>query len=161
MDEQLFDRNTIPADVVSVKSIVNAMYECVSFLPGSQPNYSRLQTLFHPQASIIPPKVEHDAEIIVHGVDTFISQSRGYVISTGLEREGFYEREIARKTESFGSIVHVFSTYESRHRQSDPTPFQRGINSIQLGKDGKRWWILSIVWDIEREGNQILPEHLE
>ena len=44
-----------------------------------------------------------------------------------------------RSTETFGQIVHVFSTYESRHARGDAEPFQRGINSIQLYHDGERW----------------------
>jgi hypothetical protein len=57
---------------------------------------------------------------------------------------GFYEKEIARRTEQFGNIAHVWSIYESRHNEDDPEPFMRGINSIQLFNDGKRWWIVNI-----------------
>ena len=54
--------------------------------------------------------------------------------------------EIARRTEQFGNIAHVWSIYESRHNEDDPEPFMRGINSIQLFNDGKRWWIVNIYW---------------
>jgi hypothetical protein len=64
---------------------------------------------------------------------------------------GFFEREAARTTETFGQIVHVFSTYESRYAASDAKPFQRGINSIQLYNDGKRWWIVNLLWRAEDE----------
>ena len=46
-------------------------------------------------------------------------------------------------------IAHVFSTYESRHSLSDPEPFMRGINSFQLMHDGKRWWIVNVMWQHE------------
>ena len=65
------------------------------------------------------------------------------------EKSGFYEKEIVRRTEQFGQIAHVWSTYESRHDPSDPQPFMRGTNSIQLFYDGKRWWIVSIYWQQE------------
>jgi hypothetical protein len=160
MNEQIMDGGLIKADVESVNAIIKAMYESVSFHPGGQPDYNRMQTLFHSQAVVVPSKTGHNSEIIVQSVESFINQSRGYVISTGLEREGFFEREIACRTVTYGSMVHVFSTYESCHRSGDSVPLQRGINSIQLVKDGKRWWILSIVWDIEREGNPLPPEYL-
>ena len=73
-------------------------------------------------------------------------------ISRGRNRllqQGFYETEIARRTEQFGRIAHVWSTYESRHDADDPAPFMRGINSFQLFNDGKRWWILSVYWQHE------------
>jgi hypothetical protein len=51
----------------------------------------------------------------------------------------------------------LFSTYESRHAIGDAQPFQRGINSIQLVNDGKRWWIVNLVWRGEDE-RLTLPE---
>jgi hypothetical protein len=36
----------------------------------------------------------------------------------------------------------------------------RGINSIELFWDGKRWWIASAVWDDERPDNPIPREYL-
>jgi hypothetical protein len=51
--------------------------------------------------------------------------------------------EISRRTKRFGSVAHLFSTYESRHAK-DEKPFARGINSIQLMNDGKRWWIVTV-----------------
>ncbi|MFS2016895.1 hypothetical protein ACEN88_09990 [Massilia sp. CT11-108] len=62
-----------------------------------------------------------------------------------------------RSTETFGQIVHVFSTYESRHARGDAEPFQRGINSIQLYHDGKRWWIVNLLWRAE-DASLRLPE---
>jgi hypothetical protein len=78
-----------------------------------------------------------------------------------LEKEGFFERESARKTEAFGQIAHVFSTYESRHAAEDAKPFQRGINSIQLMNDGKRWWIVTIFWQGEDEKNPLPEKYLK
>jgi hypothetical protein len=73
--------------------------------------------------------------------------------------EGFFETEIARKTHQFGHIAQIFSTYESR-RSLDEEPFVRGINSIQLLWDGKRWWVVTIYWDSERTGQPIPEEYL-
>jgi len=66
-----------------------------------------------------------------------------------LVAEGFHERELARRSERFGAVVHVWSTYESLHRLSDPRPFARGINSIQLFHDGARWWVPSVYWQAD------------
>ena len=75
----------------------------------------------------------------------------GYIarVEPLIERQGFYEKEIARRVEQFGQIAHVWSAYESRHDPSDAEPFMRGINSIQLFNDGSRWWIVSIYWQHE------------
>ena len=59
----------------------------------------------------------------------------------------------------FGNITHVMSTYESR-KSPNGEPFARGINSIQLYFDGTRWWVISMIWDVEREGNPIPESYL-
>jgi len=36
----------------------------------------------------------------------------------------------------------------------------RGINSIQLYNDGKRWWILSVFWQSENKELPLPKEYL-
>ena len=73
---------------------------------------------------------------------------------------GFFEKEIHRKVDTFGNIAQVFSTYESFYSESDETPFMRGINSIQLLNDGKRWWVINIYWAQETEEDSIPKKYL-
>ena len=68
---------------------------------------------------------------------------------------GFFEKEINRIEHTFGNITQVFSTYESFRSEADTTPFMRGINSIQLLNDGKRWWVVNIYWTQETKENPI------
>ena len=142
-------------DVTTLDAIVKALYESVSFPPGRQPDYQRLRMLFHPDGSIIPPKTQKNSELVVLDLDSFITRSREFVVTTGLERQGFHEKEVARRTAAFGSMVHILSTYESRHTVKDTTAFERGINSIQLVREVNRWYIVSILWEIERTGHPI------
>ena len=80
--------------------------------------------------------------------------------ANGSKENGFFEKEINRKTETFGNITHIFSTYESFRSEKDETPFMRGINSIQLLNDGKRWWVINIYWTQESNENPIPKEYL-
>jgi hypothetical protein len=82
-------------------------------------------------------------------------------VSDRFLKDGFFEREIARRTEAFGTIVHVFSTYESRRAKDEPTPMARGINSIQLTTHAGRWWIVTVMWDQERADNAIPAQYLK
>ena len=63
-------------------------------------------------------------------------------------------------SDCFGNVCQVFSTYESRRAPSDEKPFMRGINSIQLVNDGKRWWVASVVWDTEKPDKPIPAQYL-
>ena len=145
------------ADVASVDAIVAAVYDVISGPAGQKRDWDRMRSLFVPGARLIP--VSQVAEVKaarILSVEDYIARS-----SATLEKGGFFEREIARLTEKFGHIAHLFSTYESRRKAEDPVPFNRGINSFQLMNDGKRWWIVTIFWEAEGPDSPIPPEFLK
>jgi hypothetical protein len=80
-------------------------------------------------------------------VDDFVT-----VASDVFKKEPFYENAMVNRAQAYGNVAQVFSSYESRRALAEK-PFERGINSIQLLNDNKRWWALSILWDEERAEN--------
>jgi hypothetical protein len=147
-----------PADVASMDSIIAAVYDVISGPAGKKRDWDRMRSLFIPGARLIPtgprPGGAYGSRVLT--VDEYIERSSGF-----FEKEGFYEREAARATEQFGQIAHAFSTYESRHAPDDAKPFQRGINSMQLMNDGKRWWIVTIFWQGEDEKSPLPEKYLK
>jgi hypothetical protein len=148
-----------PADVGSVDAILKALYDVISGPAGQARDWNRFRSLFVPNARLMPAVPQQGtpgARVLVWSADDYARRA-----GAGLERNGFFEREIHRVTEQYGNILHAFSTYESR-RTADlaEKPFARGINSIQLLKDGDRWWVVSIFWDSERPGNEIPSKYL-
>jgi len=137
-------------------SIVAALYDVISGPPGPR-NWDRFRSLFAPGARLIPTGRRQTGEVgsRVLTPEEYIQRS-----SPLIEKNGFFEREISRRTEKFGSIAHLFSTYESRHAKDEEKPFARGINSIQLMNDGKRWWILTVFWQAEDDKNPLPAEYL-
>lgn len=146
------------ADVASLDAIINALYDVISGPAGQARDWDRLRSLFAPGARLMPTATRPNGEtgLLVLTVEEYIASARQY-----LEGEGFFEREIARRTESFGQVTHAFSTYDSKHKAEDALPFARGINSLQLLNDGKRWWVVSIFWDAESPENPIPPKYLQ
>jgi hypothetical protein len=142
-----------PEDVKSMNAILSAIYDVISGPAGGR-DWSRFRSLFLPQARFTEVSTRPDGSkaILTWSVDEFIRDA-GEVFST----EPFYEKAIVNRPESFGTVTQVFSSYESRRSLTDK-PFERGINSIQLLNDGKRWWVLSILWDTERAGNPLPPK---
>jgi hypothetical protein len=137
------------ADVESLDAIIAATYDVISGPAGKKRDWDRERSLFISGARLIPTAVEagrNDVDLAPQVLDI-----EGYIarVEPLIERQGFYEKEIARRVEQFGQIAHVWSTYESRYDSSDAEPFMRGINSIQLFNDGSRWWIVSIYWQHE------------
>lgn len=141
--------DSIPADskdVSSIEGIIAALYDVISGPAGQARNWDRMRTLFIPEARLIPTGKRSDGSF-----GKRVLSVEDYITSSGplLEKNGFFEREIGRKIEQFGGVVHVFSTYDSKRTLADEKPFMRGINSIQLWNDGKRWWIITILWQSE------------
>jgi hypothetical protein len=148
-----------PADVASIDSIIKALYDVISGEAGQTRDWNRMRSLFHRDARLIssgknPNTGLYGARAMTP--DDYIKRNEPF-----FAKEGFYEREIARRTEVYGNMAHVFSTYEAFHKKDEKKPFMRGINSIQLLNDGKRWWIISIYWQAETPENPLPKEYLK
>jgi len=150
-----------PADAASPESIVAALYACVSHAPDVSPDFERMRGIFLYVGMLIPP-VKPGEEFKVMDVDQFSDRYQKGVAARKEKAEaatGFFEREISRRTDCFGKVCQIFSTYETRHTPNDEKPFDRGINSIQLVRDGKRWWIASVAWDTEKPETPIPAQY--
>ncbi len=150
-----------PKDVESIDAIIAATYDVISGPAGKRRNWDRERSLFYRGARLIPTATvpgKNDVDLAPQVLDV-----EGYIarVEPLFEKSNFYETEIARRTEQFGRIAQVWSTYESRHDPKDPEPFMRGINSFQLFNDGIRWWILSIYWQHESSKDQLPEEYLQ
>jgi len=146
-----------PSDVASVDAILGALYDVISGPAGQVRNWDRFRSLMVPGARLIPTGQRPDGTrtMAIWTVEEYITRA-----GPGLERNGFFEREIGRTLEQFGQVAHAFSTYDSKRLPTDAEPFARGINSIQMRHDGTRWWIVTIFWDSERADNPIPGKYL-
>jgi len=144
-------------DVNNLENILAALYDVISGEKGVKRDWTRFKNLFIKDAQLMPSGKNKAGKV---GYRVLTPQN--YVDSAGkfLEENGFFEVEISRKTEEYGSLVHAFSTYESYHSKKETTPFARGINSIQLMNDGERWWIVSIYWLGETEALPLTEKYL-
>jgi hypothetical protein len=148
-----------PADVGSLDSIMKAVYEVISGDAGQKRDWDRFRSLFHKDAKLIPSG--KNAQTGVTGARFLTPED--YVTRSGpmLEKNGFHERELARKVDQYGNIAQVFSTYHAFKAKDDKEPFMRGINSFQLMNDGKRWWVINIFWLAETPDNPLPKEYLK
>jgi hypothetical protein len=147
-----------PADVSSMDAIIAAVYDTISGPAAKKRDWDRLRSLFIPGARLIPTGARQSG-----GYGSRVRTVEEYIQGAGpiIEKEGFYEKEVSRVTETFGQIAHVFSTYETRRNADEPTPFMRGINSIQLMNDGQRWWIVTIFWQAEDDKTKLPEKYLK
>ena len=140
-----------PDDVATIDAIIDASYEVISGEAGEPRDWDRERSLFYPGARHMPTTTDstgiHSAQIL--DVEGFIER-----VTPFFEQQSFFEYEIARKVDRFGNIAQVFSTYAWSREKGGPVG-GRGINSFQLMYDGKRWWIMSILWQQESDDHPI------
>ncbi|MBA2238959.1 MAG: nuclear transport factor 2 family protein [Lysobacter sp.] len=146
------------ADVSSIDAIMKAVYDVISGDAGQKRDWDRFRSLFHKDARMIPSGKNKDGVVGARVLTTedYITRSSPF-----MEKEGFFEKEIARRVDTYGNIAQVFSTYQSFHKADDKKPFARGINSFQLLNDGKRWWVITIYWQGETPELPIPKEYLK
>ena len=144
-----------PEDVATIDGMVRAYYEVVSGPAGQPRDWARDRTLYIQDLRFVQVDVDKSGKLVPR-----ITSHQEYADGAdGLSKTGFFEKEIHRVTERFGPIAHVWSTYESRRTESGPV-IMRGINSIELFWDGKRWWIANAIWTDETKDNPIPKEYL-
>lgn len=143
--------------VQTIDSTVETLYGVISGEAGQKRDWKLFNYLFIADAQLIPSFADSLGRI---GYRSMTPDSYAATSGSWLEKNGFFEKEIYRVTETYGSLTHIFSSYESYRSEADEKPFTRGINSIQLMNDGNRWWIVNIYWLGETDDNQIPKKYL-
>jgi hypothetical protein len=146
-----------PEDVSTIDGLVKAYYEVVSGPAGQPRQWDRDATLYIPNVRFVMISEgatgKTTAESMTH--QEFVDRSEA-----SLAGKAFYEHEVHRITQRAGNIAHLFSTAE-RSSSPDGKIEGRGIDSLELFWDGKRWWITGAnLWDINTTKHPLPPEFL-
>jgi hypothetical protein len=153
------------SDVDTVDHLVASLYDVISGPAGQQRDWARFRSLFLPEGrlGVVRPETSATNVAPARKGDTVFLTPDMYVQRDDpyFKTHGFFERSIANRVEEFGNLVHVWSTYESRHAKEDAQPFTRGINSLQIVHAQGRYWIASILWDEERQGSTLPEKYLK
>ncbi|WP_458389323.1 nuclear transport factor 2 family protein [Sphingomonas sp. F9_3S_D5_B_2] len=130
------------ADLAGINRTINDTYAVISGPAGQKRDFARMRSLFAPNAllRVITPKGIRGGTL-----DDYIAKS-GPI----LEKEGFTEHELGRRTEVYGNLATVWSSYDGRTQSG--SFHERGINSFQLVKVDGKWLVASILW--QEEGTQ-------
>lgn len=154
-------RGANPADVASIDSIVNALYESLSFDSDAAPDWPRFESLFARDARLVPVMGSDDPDSAGASELFDVEGFRRHIEAR--RREGltsFHEFELDRRTDVFGPLAQVFSTFE----RNEDGAVSRGINCIQLCKSGAdemgRWRFISIAWTDERPDRPLPARYL-
>lgn len=142
-------------DLAAIDAAITEMYAMISG-PAGPRDWSRQAGCFHRDARQIRTAIDAEGKpaLTIMGLDDYAVNTAPFFAA-----HDFYEVEIGRRVELFGTIAHAWSAYEARDTlDPDAAPERRGINSIQLTKDAELGWrIIAMIWDNERDGVRLPP----
>lgn len=142
----------IQDDTSSVDKMITALYDVISG-PAGQRNWDRMKNLFTKDAQMGAVFKNQEGVITYRSFspDDYIKNNDPYFL-----KNASIEKELYRTNQTFGQLVHVFTTYEFESGDEKA----RGINSLQLIYTNQRWYITSIIWQEETPDNPIPAEYL-
>lgn len=130
-------------DVATPDAIILSLYDVISGPAGQKRDWNRFRSLFGPKGNLtaIGKTAKGETFVVAMSPEDYVTRS-----GPAIESRGFFEKEVDRRSEQQGSIVHAWSKYEARFKAEDEKPISSGTNAIQLYSDGKRWYIHSVLW---------------
>lgn len=143
-------------DRTDIGQVVDALYACISG-PAGPRDWDTQRLIFYPDSRQARTGLDADGKpwIKIMGRDAYMQDTTPFFMANA-----FYEVETARRIDVFGNMAHVWSVYEAKTHPDDAEPERRGINSIQLYRDGDgNWSVLHMIWDNERPGLSV-PDSL-
>jgi hypothetical protein len=144
---------TIPAlyshaqnDEANLRKLIDKFYSVLSFSDTNVLKLDSLPGLFTKDGKLV---AAFGKDITTWTAPEFVGFIRKSIPAQGITFRS--EKELYEKTERFGNIAHVFSTYELTVQVKGQKITRRGINSIQLVNQNGNWNIISLLWDRETD----------
>jgi hypothetical protein len=122
--------------------VMRLFYEVISFDEGQAPDWQCMAGLFSPHARITRITPEGIDYLDLAGFRSMAEE----LIEVGAFTS-FHEREIARRVDRYGGVMHVASAYETKIAPDAVDYVERGVNSLQLICESGDWKIISLCWD--------------
>jgi hypothetical protein len=128
----------------SLDDVLTRLYQVISFHEGGEPDWDGMKDVFSRHARITRVTPEGTDHL---DLPTFCAMARE-MLDAGAYT-GFHEREVSRRVDRLGAVVHVLSAYETKRHPAAVDRLGQGVNSIQLVNEGGAWRVVSLCWDEE------------
>lgn len=141
--------------VQSAETIVEGLYNLVTWEPGKIADWDKVKNLFQENAIVALRRTR--TQMITINKQGFVDLFIADVNRMNLQERGFSEKIIKKKLTLLGDVAYCTVLYEVSI-PSIPNSAQRGVDHFHLLKKDGRWWITSIINEIPREGVPVPEE---
>ena len=135
-------------EFATIDALMTALYSSISGPLGGQ-DFDLSRRLQHPDVRLVRTRLDEQGRPIAL---SFSGEAYEANARTLLAGQPFHEVETERRVVRFGNIAQVFSAYEARTAPEGGELIKRGMNMAHLYNDGRRWWLMHLIWDDERDG---------
>ncbi|MEA3051467.1 MAG: hypothetical protein QOG72_370 [Sphingomonadales bacterium] len=142
------------AEFATIDALMAALYSSISGPPGGQ-DFELSRRLYHPDVRLVRTRLDESGRPVALSFSGEEYEANARALLAGTP---FYEVETRRRTVRFGNVAQVFSAYEARTAPEGGELIKRGLNFAHLFNDGRRWWLMHLIWDDERDGVRVPGE---
>jgi hypothetical protein len=139
------------AGFATIDRLMTALYSSISGPPGGQ-DFELSRRLYHPDVRLVRTRLDDDGRPAAFSFSGEEYEANAKALLADMP---FYEVETERRVVRFGNVAQVFSAYEARTAPEGGELIKRGMNCAHLFNDGRRWWLMHLIWDDEREGVEV------
>ncbi|HEU0097838.1 MAG TPA: hypothetical protein VFQ67_03595 [Allosphingosinicella sp.] len=141
-------------EFATIGALMDALYSSISGPPGGE-DFELSRRVYHPDVRLVRTRLDEAGRPVAFSFSADGYEANAKALLADLP---FYEVETERRTVRFGNVAQVFSAYEARTAPEGGELIKRGMNCAHLFNDGKRWWLMHLIWDDEREGVEVPRE---
>ena len=138
-------------EFATIDQLMTALYGSISGPPGGQ-DFELSRRLQHPDVRLVRTRLDEAGRPVALSFSGEEYEANAKALLAGVP---FYEVETERRVVRFGNVAQVFSAYEARTAPEGGALIKRGMNMAHLYTDGRRWWLMHLIWDDEREGVEV------
>ena len=138
-------------EFTTIDQLMTALYASISGPPGGQ-DFELSRRLYHPDVRLVRTRLDEAGRPVAFSFSGEEYETNARALLAGTP---FYEVETERRIVRFGNVAQVFSAYEARTAPQGGELIKRGMNCAHLFNDGRRWWLMHLIWDDEREGVEV------
>ena len=131
-----------PADTATPEALTAALYAYISGPKDQKREIEKIRALFHIQARILVAARHPEKGAFLRPVE--LEAFLGFALPQW-EKTGFFERGTAVSVQKQDGLAQIWSPYEIRLSAEGPVAYT-GLNALQCGWDGKRWWITHLAF---------------
>lgn len=134
--KELVRADLAPAEVGTPGALATSLYAFISGPTGQKRELEKIRALFHPAARIMVAARHPEKGAFLRPLE--LEGFLGFAIPQW--EKGFFERSTGLSVQVQDGVAQVWSPYEIRLSAEGPVQYT-GVNALQCGWDGKRWWI--------------------